>query len=212
MKDYKIPIIAAVALLGYFAFGEYRQFKSSFATTQQSVADLLGETKTTVASINDAIESLKKRLFRMEEGFQSIDSGLAKYLEESAEAHAASLNSALAKTQSDELQAEFVEKLQSQLLSAEKRAVEAEQSLQLIRDSPAKPRVKMHAGKNCLPCEQWKQQQKPLWEAMGWKVEVIEETTTKKSWPWFEVCEGEKCYEFAGPVTLETLARLKAKK
>jgi hypothetical protein len=204
MKDYKIPILAAVVLLGYLVFGEYRQFKSSFATTQKSVADLLSETKTTVSSINDAIESLKKRLFRMEETIQ----------QQAASENAEQLNLGLMKSNLEHVATEAESlRVENQLLA--KRAVEAEQSLQLIRDSPEPldlRRVKMHSGKNCLPCAQWKQQQKPLWEAMGWQVEVIEETTTNKPWPWFEVCDGDKCYEFAGPVTLEALAKLKAKK
>lgn len=204
MKDYKILVIAAVVLLGYFAFNEYQQFKVSVALTRQSVADLLTETKTTVASVNDAIDQLKKRLFRMEETLQ----------QQAASQNAEQLNLGLMKSSLEHVASEAESlRVENQLLS--KRAVEAEQSLQLIRASPApkvEQRVKMHSSKNCLPCAQWKQQQKPLWEAMGWQVEVIEETTTQKPWPWFEVCDGDKCYEFAGLVTLEALAKLKAKK
>lgn len=204
MKDYKIPVIAAVVFLGYFAFNEYQQFKIGVTSTRQSVTDLLAETKATVSSVNDAIDQLKKRLFRMEETLQ----------QQAASENAEQLNLGLMKSNLEQVATEAESlRAENQLLS--KRAIEAEQSLQLIRDSPVakvKQQVKMHSGKNCLPCAQWKQQQKPLWEAMGWQVEVIEETTTQKPWPWFEICDGDKCYEFAGGVTLEALARLKAKK
>jgi hypothetical protein len=50
----------------------------------------------------------------------------------------------------------------------------------------------------------------PLWKSKGWAVEILEEQTTSKTWPWFEVFEGGRRYEVVGPLTLESYGRVKS--
>jgi hypothetical protein len=62
---------------------------------------------------------------------------------------------------------------------------------------PPKPTVTMCTRPNCPPCEKWKAQEAPKWEAQGWTVQY--EEVTEGTTPWFKVLtkEGEfHVYEY----------------
>lgn len=194
------PVVFATAIVAiFFAIA----VKSKF---DQCALEILDAKSRTLAVADEA----KKTLENFNQAIQDLRSKFLK-LEMSQEASQQDLMAAKSvSTQLDEMLTQL-ETEQARRVEAEKQAAEAKQSLSLIRDSPK--RIKMHPGKGCQPCQTWKQVQQPLWKAMGWEVEILpEETTSTKPWPWFEICDGDKCYEFTGPVTLEAYAKLKAKK
>ena len=65
-----------------------------------------------------------------------------------------------------------------------------------------KPTIIMHSGPNCGPCITWKSNSMPSWLKAGWAVEVIDETETKRGWPWFEITDGKgRTFEVDGALT-----------
>lgn len=65
------------------------------------------------------------------------------------------------------------------------------------------PKIVMHSGSNCKPCIEWITNAMPSWKSQGWEVEVLKETETTRSWPWFEVyLANGKRFEVDGPLTL----------
>ena len=66
----------------------------------------------------------------------------------------------------------------------------------------SKPTIVMHSGPNCGPCIAWKSNSMPSWVKAGWAVEVIDETETKRGWPWFSITDSTgKRFEVDGPLT-----------
>jgi hypothetical protein len=59
-------------------------------------------------------------------------------------------------------------------------------------------RVVMHSASWCGPCQLWKRDYLPQWEAQGWQVDVIEDDATTRSVPWFEIYYRGKRYEAVG--------------
>jgi len=79
-----------------------------------------------------------------------------------------------------------------------------------VEVGPIGPKVTMHSRAGCEACDKWKRDSMPDWKSKGWAVEVLEDTDEEKTYPWFEICEGGKCYKVTGPLTAESY--LKAKK
>jgi hypothetical protein len=59
-------------------------------------------------------------------------------------------------------------------------------------------RVVMHSASWCGPCQRWKRDYLPQWEAQGWQVDVIEDDATTRAVPWFEIYYRGKRYEAVG--------------
>lgn len=76
-----------------------------------------------------------------------------------------------------------------------------------------KPRIVMHSGEGCAPCQKWKKEAKQVWENIGWQVDVVEETQSTRFWPWFEVqdSDGSK-FEVNGPLTRDSFEKAKQAK
>jgi hypothetical protein len=73
-----------------------------------------------------------------------------------------------------------------------------------------KPRIVMHSGEGCAPCEKWKKEAKQVWEDIGWQVDVVEETQSTRFWPWFEVYDTDgKYFEVDGPLTRDSFEKAK---
>lgn len=71
-----------------------------------------------------------------------------------------------------------------------------------------KPTIVMHSGPNCGPCIAWKANSKSTWDRAGWSIDVIEETETKRSWPWFEITDFDGLrFEVSGPLTVDAYYR-----
>jgi len=87
--------------------------------------------------------------------------------------------------------------------------VETPKEAETPKVGPIGPKIVMHSGVNCEPCHKWKREMMPHWKAQGWEVQVIEETQSDIEWPWFEICEGGKCYKVIGPLTAESYEKAK---
>jgi hypothetical protein len=59
-------------------------------------------------------------------------------------------------------------------------------------------RVVMHSASWCGPCQRWKRDYLPQWQAQGWQVDVIQDDATTRSVPWFEIYYRGKRYEAVG--------------
>jgi hypothetical protein len=78
-----------------------------------------------------------------------------------------------------------------------------------------KPRIVMHSGKGCAPCEKWKKESMQAWINVGWDVEVFEEKPEQatKRWPWFEVYDTDGSrFEVNGPLTRDSFEKAKQSK
>jgi hypothetical protein len=63
------------------------------------------------------------------------------------------------------------------------------------------PTITMHSGENCPPCKLWIARDMAGWQRLGWKVDVIKETTSTRLWPWYEVLDGDGLhFEVEGPL------------
>lgn len=212
-----IGVIVGAVLLGghklYERVGvEYSRFSELMVASFAKVAEGIDEAKAaaksareTSDSIRETIDELKGRLARLE------SNGVEQVSKLSIDAAAeSSKNQATIDELVDQLDKETNRREQAELALEQ-----AQQSLKLIRDSPANkalpigPKIVMHSGPGCLPCQQWKRDLMPLWKSKGWAVEILEETTTDKTWPWFEVFEGGRRYEVVGPLTQESYSRIK---
>lgn len=190
-----IGLVAGVVVLAKIDT-EYNAIKNSLRDVRKQVLQslkLADDAGKTLALVNRTIEDLRAKLLRLE------------------------MSSELSQQQATELTG-LLEQEQQKRIEAEQQAASSKQSLELIRDSPANkvgpigPKITMHSGANCEPCKRWKRDEMHKWTAKGWQVEVIEETSSKKLWPWFEICEGGRCYEVTGLLTAETYSRAKAAK
>jgi hypothetical protein len=184
---------------------EYSRFSNavekSFVALGEGIDQAVATAKSaekTSDSIRETVQELRERVMRLETG------------------NAEQVASLTANSQAtiDEL-INQLDKEANRREQAELELEQAQQSLKLIRDSPSSkalpigPKIVMHSGPSCLPCQQWKRDVMPLWKSKGWSVEILEEQTTSKTWPWFEVFEGGRRYEVVGPLTLESYGRVK---
>jgi hypothetical protein len=199
-KQALIAVAIVLALVGFKFATEYNLLKASVAEARQEAISVARECKEAVAESRRLIADLRSRILRQEQ-----DSKVA--LEQM------SLKASMLQQQ---LQSIFEADLKSK--SNQDAINQDQETSNQIRDSPepevdVKPvlsKITMHSNIRCRPCTEWKSTELSKWQASGWQVEVIEETTTNKTWPWFEVCEGNRCYEVIGPLTATTLARAKS--
>jgi hypothetical protein len=64
-----------------------------------------------------------------------------------------------------------------------------------------KPRIVMHSGASCGPCNAWKSKEQSKWEQAGWIVDVLTEIDSERPWPWFEVYDSDGSrFEVDGPL------------
>lgn len=85
-----------------------------------------------------------------------------------------------------------------------------EQPKEIIQDAlkKASSKIVMHSGDNCTPCNRWIANSLPVWQSKGWEIEILKETETTRSWPWFEVyLPSGKRFEVDGPLTMESYER-----
>jgi len=85
-----------------------------------------------------------------------------------------------------------------------------EQPKETIQEAPKKASAKivMHSGENCAPCNTWIINLLPVWQSKGWEIEVVKESQSTRSWPWFEVyLPSGKRFEVDGPLTMESYER-----
>lgn len=63
------------------------------------------------------------------------------------------------------------------------------------------PTIIMHSGHSCGPCNAWIARDMPRWKQSGWKVEVVKELDTGRSWPWYEITDRDGSqFEVNGPL------------
>jgi hypothetical protein len=211
-----IGIVGIVLLGGYKLYEragvEYSRFSgmvvASFGRVGEGIDQAIATAKSaekTSDSMRETLEDLRNRVMRLESNNVEQVSRL-------------SIDAAAESSKSQATIDELIDQLDKETdrrEQAELALEQAHQSLKLIRDSPANkalpigPKIVMHSGPGCLPCQQWKRDVMPLWKSKGWAVEILEETTTDRTWPWFEVFEGGRRYEVVGPLTLESYGRVK---
>ena len=76
-----------------------------------------------------------------------------------------------------------------------------------------KPRIVMHSGASCGPCNQWKSKEQSKWERVGWTVDVFTEIESTRLWPWFEVYDSDGSrFEVNGPLTRDSFEKAKQAK
>lgn len=188
----KFLVIALLAIGGYYlgtiAYDKAKIVASRVEQTQVKVENLADAATATFESARSTSES--SRL--MVDEFRKVVADLTRRL-------------SLAEGENAELQANM-----ALMASAnDTKIAELQASLAAATAPPKSPKIVMHSGPNCAVCLTWKANNKPAWEKQGWKVEVVEETTTDRGWPWFEVCENDKCYIVQGPLTIESLQKAK---
>jgi hypothetical protein len=76
-----------------------------------------------------------------------------------------------------------------------------------------KPRIVMHSGASCGPCNVWKSKEQSKWEQVGWTVDVLTEIESTRSWPWFEIYDSDgKYFEVDGQLTRDSFEKAKQAK
>lgn len=172
-----------------------RMLSGSFAKVGEGIDQAIATAKSaekTSDSAREILEDLRSRIVRLE---------------------SASSTAMQAKQSEIDSLVDQLDKEQQRRTQAELTAEQATQSMQLMKKTPqvttAGPRIVMHSGVGCGPCEQWKRDSMPAWRAKGWTVEVIEETKSDRWWPWFEIYEGGRRFEVDGPLTQESYNRAK---
>jgi len=76
-----------------------------------------------------------------------------------------------------------------------------------------KPRIVMHSGASCGPCNLWKSKEQSKWERVGWTVDVLTEIESDRLWPWFEVYDSDGSrFEVDGQLTNDSFEKAKQSK
>jgi len=76
-----------------------------------------------------------------------------------------------------------------------------------------KPRIVMHSGASCGPCNIWKSKEQSKWEQVGWTVDVLNEIESTRSWPWFEIYDSDGSrFEVDGQLTRDSFEKAKQAK
>ena len=105
---------------------------------------------------------------------------------------------------------ETIDDLRGKFLRLESQYETLETQLQAKATDPKPepkiaPKIVMHSGVGCKPCNEWIANSMPSWKAQGWEVEVRKEIESTRRWPWFEVYMPDgKRFEVDGPLTLES--------
>jgi outer membrane murein-binding lipoprotein Lpp len=76
---------------------------------------------------------------------------------------------------------------------------------------PTLPTIVMHSGYDCGPCNAWLSSEMPKWIQSGWRVEVLKELDTVRSWPWYEITDRDGArFEVTGPLNNNNFQAAKA--
>jgi len=71
----------------------------------------------------------------------------------------------------------------------------------LTLSKPTQPKIIMHSGHSCGPCNAWIARDMPRWIQSGWTVEVVKELDTGRSWPWYEITDRDGSqFQVDGPL------------
>jgi outer membrane murein-binding lipoprotein Lpp len=161
---------------------EYVRIQTRIETTQKKVDDLADELKATTTTVHAAIKSITERF--------------TKQLDERAMALEESMRGELYRIESKPVI------VQHPKTTDEPKTFEP----------PIQPRIVMHSGYSCGPCNAWIATEKAKWDKAGWLVEVLKEVESKRAWPWFEIIErdGTK-FEVDGPLTNDKFVTAKRK-
>ena len=73
-------------------------------------------------------------------------------------------------------------------------------------EPPKQAVIVMHSADedkvSCGPCKAWIRDELAKWKSVGWAVQVIKETETKRGWPWYEITDRDGAkFEVDGPLT-----------
>jgi outer membrane murein-binding lipoprotein Lpp len=64
------------------------------------------------------------------------------------------------------------------------------------------PTIVMHSGYDCGPCNAWLSNEMQRWTQSGWRVNVVKELDSIRSWPWYEITDRDGSrFEVTGPLT-----------
>jgi hypothetical protein len=67
------------------------------------------------------------------------------------------------------------------------------------------PTIVMHSGYDCGPCNAWISNEMQRWTQSGWRVNVVKEIESQRSWPWYEITDRDGSrFEVIGPLTNDT--------
>jgi hypothetical protein len=165
---------------------EYNSLKASVADAKVQSMGVVDDVRKILDSINKTIEELREKLFRLEAANKRLEQANQELMS-SLQRHEAQANKSKQEQPADP--APLVEPTVK----------------------PTQAKIVMHSGANCEPCKIWKRDHMPDWKAKGWLVEVVDETSTSKGWPWFEICEGDVCYEVRGFLTADSYFRAKSR-
>jgi len=81
------------------------------------------------------------------------------------------------------------------------KSIEKQDVNSLSERTSSVPTIIMHSGYSCGPCNAWLSNDMPRWLQSGWKVEVVKELDTVRSWPWYEITDRDgKQFEVNGPL------------
>jgi outer membrane murein-binding lipoprotein Lpp len=174
MNQKTLLIGCGVVLLfaGNAARTEYARITSRIETTQAKVDALADELAATTKTIHAAIRSITDRFTK------AIDDK-AMQLEESFRGEVYRIES-------------------------KPTIIEHPRTNEPIKtfEPPRQPRIVMHSGYSCGPCNAWLATEKSKWEQSGWTIEVIKEVESTRGWPWFEIFDRDgKCFQVDGPLT-----------
>ena len=91
-----------------------------------------------------------------------------------------------------------IEELQSKLALLETKMQSEQPQEKPFEQQATESRIVMHSASWCGPCRTWKNSYMPRWIEQGWKVDVIEDDTTTRAVPWFEIYYNGKRFEATG--------------
>jgi uncharacterized protein YfaS (alpha-2-macroglobulin family) len=195
--------LAVVVLIGGYktyqkAGQEYARFSSVVLSSLCKLSEGIDEATRTARSARETSDSIRETVEGLRERLARLESS--------------SVATVAAKQSEIDSLVDLLEKEQARRMQAELDAEQASQSAKVMSKPQvvtAGPKIVMHSGAGCEPCERWKREQMPAWKAKGWTVEVIQETQSDRWWPWFEVYEGGKRFEVDGPLTLDSYNKAK---
>lgn len=96
--------------------------------------------------------------------------------------------------------------LAAPMIATERQVIKADillSGLEKLSDAkPTAPTILMHSGYDCGPCNAWISREMPRWIQSGWRVEVVKELDTARSWPWYEITDRDGSqFEVIGPLS-----------
>ncbi|MFO0940071.1 MAG: hypothetical protein U0930_04825 [Pirellulales bacterium] len=180
----------------------------------ESIASDIGQIKLQVADLPEELASINSQFSVLTSRQDSFDDRLAK-LESKCNSCDCSTSapdvSAKVNSQSELLTRLLgrIEKLEGKSPLVVSSSSTAHSTVKTVKP---KALIVMHTSPSCGPCRLWLRNELPRWRSVGWDFQKIDEETTDKTWPWFEVYEGEVRYEVVGPLTAESFSLAKSGK